>query len=233
MVDRVRGSDLAGRPCGVCGRPVRSGFDCCYCCRTVGAQLGVRLVPVAAVSAYAVGDALHRLLRGYKDGPTPSLRALRIAEVARRVEAWWPQHVSELGERFGPWDAVTAVPSSRRERTPAEALVVAVPPLARRYRRLLQRGPGATGHLRAARDGYAVAEGVGTDALSGRRVLVFDDSLTTGARAQSAAVALRAAGCVPVGILVVGRAYREGARAPRADRSECPPGAAPARTGMG
>jgi adenine/guanine phosphoribosyltransferase-like PRPP-binding protein len=38
-------------------------------------------------------------------------------------------------------------------------------------------------------------------------VLVFDDSVTTGARSQSAAAALRMSGAHVVGILVVGRAH--------------------------
>ena len=42
--------------------------------------------------------------------------------------------------------------------------------------------------------------------LAGLPVLVFDDSVTTGARAQSAAAALRLAGARVVGILAVGRA---------------------------
>jgi predicted amidophosphoribosyltransferase len=67
------------------------------------------------------------------------------------------------------------------------------------------RGPEATGHLRAARRGFEVPSSVDKESLRRRRVLVFDDSITTGARAQSAAAALRMAGADVVGVVAVGR----------------------------
>ncbi|MGI9092895.1 MAG: hypothetical protein ACR2FF_05535 [Mycobacteriales bacterium] len=45
------------------------------------------------------------------------------------------------------------------------------------------------------------------DSAAGASVLLLDDTWTTGAHAQSAAAALRAAGAVAVGVWVVGRHF--------------------------
>jgi predicted amidophosphoribosyltransferase len=202
-----------GSACTVCGNRTATGFDHCYCCGTIRAQLGAPLVPVATLSDYVVGDANHRLLRGYKDGPTAALCDLRARAVARRVGGWLDEHADVTAPWLDRCDVVTAVPSSSHAgASPAGSLALLVPQLAARYRSLLERGPAPTGHMRAARDGFVVAAGVDVDRLRRRRALVFDDSLTTGARAQSAAFALRRAGAVVVGILVVGRARRRPGR---------------------
>jgi predicted amidophosphoribosyltransferase len=201
-----------GAACAVCGTPTSPGFDDCYCCSTVRTQLAMSLVPVATVGDYVVGDATHRLLRGYKDGPTSAHCDLRARAIARRVEDWLDERMGDASWFWG-CDVVTAVPSSHRVgESPAGSLATRVPQLAARYRSLLERGPAPTGHLRAARRGFAVMECVDADWLRRQRVLVFDDSLTTGARAQSAAFALRWAGTTVIGILAVGRARRLPAR---------------------
>lgn len=201
-----------GAGCDVCGTPTSSGFDDCYCCSTVRAQLATSLVPVATVGDYVVGDATHRLLRGYKDGPTSAHCHLRAGAIARRVENWLDERVADASW-LSHWEVVTAVPSSHRPgESPAGSLATRVPQLAARYRSLLEPGPAPTGHLQAARRGFAVMASVDADWLHRQRVLVFDDSLTTGARAQSAAFAIRSAGTTVVGILAVGRARRWPAR---------------------
>jgi predicted amidophosphoribosyltransferase len=202
--DSGRSNEVA---CGICGSPTPRAFADCYCCRTIHAQLGAPLVPVVTVTDYVVGDAMHHLLRGYKDGPTGAIRDLRARAVAARVDAWL-RGVHASGDRLGTWDLVTAVPSSRRRGAPAESLIALIDELSERYRPLLSPGPVAPGHLRAVRNGFALAR----DDVDGRRqlgrVLVFDDSLTTGATAQSAAFVLRRAGYGVAGILAAGRARR-------------------------
>ncbi len=127
--------------------------------------------------------------------------------------AFWPGGCDAGGgaavDRLGPWALVTPVPSTRRPGPPPSGrLLDEVPALADRHLDLLGRGRGAPGHLVACRDGFAPLPGVDRAFLDGIPVLVFDDSVTTGARSQSAAAALRLAGARVVGILAVGRALR-------------------------
>jgi hypothetical protein len=170
-------------------------------------QLGLPLVPMVALREYRVGDADHRRLRGYKDAPTAARRDVYRREVVDVLAAWLRVHDGLLADRFGPWSVVTTVPSTRRiGSAPAEVLVDDVPVLADHHLRLLGRGRGPLDHLEASRNGFTPLRGVDRTSLAGHPVLVFDDSVTTGSRAQSAAAALRLVGVRVVGIVVVGRA---------------------------
>lgn len=200
----------AGTRCPVCGRGIRTPVGgrepLCFCCRTVAAQLRLPLVPLVALSEFRVGDRSHRRLRWYKDGPVAEARdrsrCQLVAELARAVADTAGPTV-----RLGRWSVVTTVPSTARPGgAPAERLVDRVPGLAERHLRLLVRGRGSGGHLRAGREVFTLAPGVDRAGLTGLRVLVFDDTTTTGASAQSAAATLRLAGARVVGILVMGRA---------------------------
>jgi len=193
--------------CVVCAGAVHGRPPVCFCCRLAARQLGLPLVPVVVTADYRVGDSDHRRMRGYKDGGTAETRSRYRRELVSSLTAWTAVHGGALEGRVGPWSVVTTVPSTRRPGpAPAEALIDGVPALADRHLRLLGRGKGALDHLQAARDGFAPLPGVDRAGLDGLSVLVFDDSVTTGARAQSAAAALRLAGGRVVGILAVGRA---------------------------
>ncbi len=197
----------------------------CFCCGTVAGQLRLPLVPLVALAEYRVGDTTHRRLRAYKDGPVAESRdrsqAVLVAELARALAHPRTGPTS----RLDPWEVVTTVPSSARPGgAPAERLVDRVPRLGEHHLRLLVRGCGGGGHLRAGRDVFDLAPGVDRAGLAGLPVLVFDDTTTTGASAQSAAATLRLAGARVVGILVMGRALAPaaGAGAHRSDASAGP-----------
>jgi hypothetical protein len=171
------------------------------------------LAPVTAVTSYRVGDEMHRLLRGYKDAPSVEARSASVERLAAILRRWLGDHRGRLLNRTGgPWDLTVGVPSSHRPiGTPVDTLVQAVPDLARTHRRLLVRGTEPTDHLVASRLGFAVAPDRDPDHHPrGLRALVVDDSFTTGARAQSAAAALRMAGIRVAGVLVVGRVVAPG-----------------------
>jgi predicted amidophosphoribosyltransferase len=194
--------------CRVCDGPTQPGFGLCFCCSTVVGQLQMPLAPVTAVTAYRVGDKMHRLLRGYKDASSIDARSAYEERLAAILRRWLGEHRGSLLARTGgPWDLTTGVPSSHRPiGIPVDTLIRAVPELARTHRRLLVRGSEPTDHLVASRRGFAVApDGEPGDRARGLRALVVDDSFTTGARAQSAVAALRMAGIRVAGVLVVGR----------------------------
>ncbi len=197
--------------CRFCTGPTPPGTARCYCCAVLARQLRMPPVPVVAAAWYRTGDQVHGILRGYKDAPLAEARAAAVVEarvllagVADRLEQGGP------GRRRIRFDAVVTVPSTRRRgRPPVDRLIEGVPALRHRLVGALVRGPAPLDHLVASADGFAVTA-AGT-ALRGRRVLLVDDSYTTGARAQSAAAALRAARVHPVAVAVAGRVVAPGA----------------------
>jgi predicted amidophosphoribosyltransferase len=166
------------------------------------------LVPVVAMAEYRLGDQLHRRLRGYKDAPVCDARLRYQDQLCSLAARWLHDHGPTLPVRFGTgWDAVVAVPSSSRPAgAPAETLLRRIPGVGGSLEHLLVRGSAPTGHLRADRLGFALAPGTDRGRLRSLRILVFDDSVVTGARAQSAAAALRLAGSPVAGVLAIGRA---------------------------
>jgi len=102
------------------------------------------------------------------------------------------------------FDVITTVPSSDRDHDathPLHRMVgELVQPVQPRYARLLGRtGTAVTPHRFHAERYRASAD------AAGRSVLLIDDTWTTGANAQSAAAALKAAGAERVAVLVIGR----------------------------
>ncbi len=144
--------------------------------------------------------------------PTPEAREARTSALAALVELWLAEHSERVRTRFGcGWDLVATVPSTcGRARSPADALVERVPMLAELRLPVLTCGNDRLGHLSAARRGYVLSPALDRRVLRDRTVLVFDDSVTTGSRAQSAAAALRDGGARVTGILAVGRALGAG-----------------------
>ncbi len=196
--------------CTVCERGVPGPVPVCYCCRVLVGQLRLPLVRLTAVVTYRLGDRTHRLLRGYKDAPETESRVACRGELASLVADWLASSGAGFvarGERA--WTVVTGVPSTCRPGSaPVDRLIEAVPDLAPLHRPLLVRGTGVLDHLVADRSGFDVASGVDRVWLASQRVLVVEDSAVTGARAQSAAAALRLAGGRVAGVLAVGRALR-------------------------
>jgi predicted amidophosphoribosyltransferase len=193
--------------CRVCAGPIRDRFAVCYCCETLIRQLQLPLVPVAAMTRYQIGDVMHRRLRGYKDAEVAEARATYAGRLASLVDTWLATNGTRLRRRFGSgWSVVASVPSSHRPAgAPVDAVIARVPRLERLRHPLLVGGTETTDHLVAARRGFEVRPGVDRSWLRNQRVLVVDDSLITGARAQSGAAALRLAGARVAGVVVIGR----------------------------
>jgi hypothetical protein len=164
------------------------------------------LAPVVPASLCEVPGPLARVLSGYKAAPVTEARRRFAAAVGDILVTFLARHQPCLEHLAGgPLELAVAVPPTLR---PGEAPLHQVPGLGVR-RGVLVRGPAPLGHLRASVRGFQVPEGM-LEAVAGRRILVVDDIYTTGARAQSAAAALRLAGAASVVVVACGRAVRRG-----------------------
>lgn len=194
--------------------PPRSGRDVCHDCfnftrgyrRCFACASGEQHLAAVVPISYSVGDGhLHRTLADYKrrDGLIAERATRELASVLSR---FLQRHEGCVAAAAGVarFELVATVPSGDRERDERHPLrrIVGelVGPTHGRYERVLRR----TDHLAAPRrfDGQRYES---CRRLDGARVLLIDDTWTTGASAQSAAAALHAAGAQTVAAVVVGR----------------------------
>jgi hypothetical protein len=190
--------------CAVCRSGPGPGLAVCGSCTEVMLQVTYPTPNVVPISLYTLDSQLWSVLRYYKDasGPGAELLALQVSAVIARFTA---RHLSCVARLLGgDPDVVTSVPTTRPEerpgRHPLETAIARVGALAPRYAPLLTRGPAPVDHKLADDDAFAVPR-----RLRGERVLVVDDTLTSGARLQSAVSALRLDGASAVAAIVVGR----------------------------
>lgn len=190
--------------CPVCRSGPPPGCRLCHSCALTMSQVSRPVSHVVPVSLYETPSELWRVLRHYKDGPAAG-RGLLTVQVAAIIGRFTARHLPCLASLLGGRpDFVTSVPSTRgsqrADRHPLQAAIMAVTALSRIHRPLLAPGPGTAGHNQAGDDTFRV-----TRPLAGERVLLVDDTFTTGARLQSAASALQLAGAAQVAALTVGR----------------------------
>lgn len=186
--------------CSVCST-FTEGYSTCYPC---GFQRGYADAVLPISYSLHLGQ-LHTALVGYKRLPPPASQKFKL-ELAAVLWRFLSRHERCLAGRIGVtrFDRVTTVPSGALERDeshPLRQIVGAtVEPTVERFARILQRS-----------DVEVPARSVNpmkfdaSNQLHGESILLIDDTWTTGANAQSAAGALKAAGAGPVGILVIGR----------------------------
>ncbi|MGH3717986.1 MAG: hypothetical protein ACRDRI_03915 [Pseudonocardiaceae bacterium] len=163
------------------------------------------MTTVLPISLYEVSGQYWHVLRYYKDHHLPEVRAqfatIVVATIARFTYRHWPCITTMLG---GAPTVVTTVPSTRlAARSGEHPLVAAVRRsslLAGLHSILLERGPGQVGHQQASDDAFLALAG-----LRGHRVLLIEDTFTSGARVQSAASALHLAGASTVAVVSAGR----------------------------
>jgi hypothetical protein len=157
---------------------------------------------VVPISLSTIPGELHSVLRRYKDARCPRRRARDTQAVGELVARFLRRHEPCLAGGRERFDLLTTVPSSG-ERPGPHPLVQAIrtdPWLAARHQELLARGPARLGHARASDLGFSPSR-----AVDGARIVLLDDTWTTGARAQSAASALQSQGARVLAIVVVGR----------------------------
>lgn len=187
----------------------------CWSCNTVLDQLSRpcrRIVPVslcrkapADPKAVAAGSQLYYWLRRYKSAWDLDERRQFAARLLLILAHFLERHATclTIAARVDAIDVLTVVPSSRPDRPGPHPLHQAFDMLTGfqwPLEILLQRGPGPLDRLVASDDAF-----VPVGHVSGRSVLILDDTFTAGSHAQSAASALSLAGAEVVGIVPIGR----------------------------
>lgn len=187
--------------CAVC-RTFNEGYTTCYRC---GHQPGhlTRVVPIT----YSVQSLqMHTALRGYKDDP-PESRGYPTRRLLAILWRFLETHEACVARasNVAAFDVVTSTPSSTPQsdegRSGLRTLVQNCGPVRDRYKRVLRPAPNAP----PSSHSYNGDRYQPTEDLTGARVLLIDDTWTTGAHAQAAAAALRAAGAATVSAVVIGR----------------------------
>ncbi|MFL6074056.1 MAG: hypothetical protein ACJ73S_11735 [Mycobacteriales bacterium] len=191
--------------CTVC-RTAVGEFRTCYQCHEAKRLLGAgRADAVAFVSLAPRGEQLARELFTYKQNTVAEAQRRRMMfGLAAVLWKWLGMHEHCIAALVGSqqFDIVTSVPStSGRSVHPLREVVSGiVTGTDVRYRDLLTRRRYDVPQHEHCSDLFGADRGA-----RGASVLVIDDTWTAGARAQSASVALKAAGARNVGVAVIGR----------------------------
>jgi hypothetical protein len=197
--------------CTVCHSIVGGGYTTCYQCGPAVQVLGSGTADLTAfVSMAPRTEQLARELVTYKN---PNVRAddrqRKTVGLAAVLWKWLGIHEGCLVNRLGSggFDLITSVPStSGRQSHPLRTIVGGiVSGTENRYADLLALARGDLPQHVQADDRFRA-----TRALGGARVLVIDDTWTTGANAQSASAALKAAGTRTVAVVTIGRWFNPG-----------------------
>jgi hypothetical protein len=175
----------------------------------------VALAPVFPVWLCPLPGPLYTVLMGYKEAPVDEART-RFSAIVRTLSAdFLHAHADCITAAVGGApQIVLPVPSSLRPGgSPLERVdglasdVESALPGARWSPQLIRRTGEPVGHMQPATRAFAVAPEFHR-ALSGRRVVLLDDTYVSGSRAQSTAASLRRAGAASVVIVVLGRVLR-------------------------
>lgn len=188
--------------CDVCRGAPGTGFARCYSCAQTTGQVTHEIELVLPISLAVKTEQFYYVLKAYKGYYASEAHRLQMAGLfARFLARHRPCIVQEAGH---DWDVITIVPSSgeRHGPHPLEAALTRVTAIRAEYQPLLVKGTAPITHNHANDDGYAVAPDVN---VAGRNVLLVDDTLTSGARVQSAASRLQLAGARVVATVVAAR----------------------------
>jgi predicted amidophosphoribosyltransferase len=190
--------------CTVCHSGPNDGFAVCHSCDLTMSQVRNPTNKVVPITFYETGKQVWHLLRYYKDGHGQAARHLSIRVAATLAEFTRHHWQCLLGLGGGDFTLITSVPSTRMrvpvEDQPLTKVIKMVSRLRRLHAPVLMRGDAIVAHRQANDAAFTV-----TRDLAGHRILLVDDTFTSGARIQSAASALRNANATDVTALVVGR----------------------------
>lgn len=183
----------------------------CSSCSKTSRQVENPLHTVIPISYYVKPDddepsgPFRAAVHGYKESDDPVERAELGLVVGGILARYLYEHGDALADVFGEWDEIVAVPSTKSPppSTLARILKATYSDFVSEPVELLTNGPGRMDFVRAAEDGFSL-----TTDVDGARILLIDDTFTTGARTQSAAHALHAGGAEVVVGLTVARKIR-------------------------
>ncbi|MFD5826834.1 ComF family protein [Lentzea sp. NPDC060358] len=187
----ARGQDV----CVTCRRAT-DGFKRCWQCnrhhQAHGTGLADEVVPISMAEK---DKQLMRALSQYKNSTSDEVRRRFTNELASVLATFLAKHQDCLGG----FDLVTVVPSSQGRTSPlVDVLERRISRTSARFARALTTESQNTREMRP--DSYDVVIDVRE-----KSVLLVDDTWTSGASLQSAAVALKRAGSARVVGLVIGR----------------------------
>ncbi|OBJ71457.1 phosphoribosyltransferase family protein [Mycobacterium sp. 1274756.6] len=203
--------------CRVCRGPAQDS-DACPRCQSTAETLGGATCDHTFFVAYADGrnpggwSQSAQTMRLYKEIPPTALCVEHLHELMF-VVTWIHDDCMRVAD--GGWDAAAFVPS----RTPREGLHP-VAAIARNVARLAEDDPATEGPhkikrvvlepgpvdvSRIANAGRFAVSDMWRPSVEGKRVLLVDDTWTTGTSVQSAAAALKAAGAASVTGLCIAR----------------------------
>ena len=197
---------IGGMDCRTCRGPVQAGFARCYQCDLAHARCAGLLADVVAPVAYAVkGGRLAGDLWRYKSGAAGATEA--GARLAAMLARFLREHSDQVwraaGMIAGP--GLAAVVPSGQGRPGAHPLAGIVASCVDVPIVPLSTASGAAARARGLADGVAAGWLTVGAAVAGADVLLIDDTWVSGASAQSAAAALKAAGARRVALVVIGR----------------------------
>jgi ComF family protein len=189
--------ELPRQRCPGCAEPEVVGL--CAHCRASPPAFELALAPY--LHGGALADAIHRLK--YEDRP----------QLARPLARLLLPHVAEQLSWCEVLAPISLHPNRLRQRGYDQALLIARAlgrlagreVIARAVRRVRDTPP-QVGRDRFHREQNVRGAFVGGDGVAGRRVLLVDDVLTTGATAHAASLALREAGAGAVRVVALARA---------------------------
>lgn len=157
------------------------------------------LVPVVPISLYAKPSPLRDVLTYYKPG-RETFRPQFGVLLADLVDRFLRIHGDDLSMHLGGWSDIVVVPSTHR--TGAHPLEPVLSTAGVSTARGYVRSTGVRGKHRSFGRPLFTAD---SGKVIGRRILLVEDVYVTGARSQSCAQALVAAGADVAGLLVLGR----------------------------
>lgn len=153
--------------------------------------------PILPITMSVHFGPIHHHLRKYKDALDAETRERITTRLAALLSVFMERHA----ECIGDWDVVTCVPSAKR---------VAMAPVIAKLRVFLDKDLQALQYVGHSSERVLDASQFKlVTKVAGRRVLLIDDTFTTGSKMFSAVAALRAAGAEVVGPVVIGRHVQE------------------------